>query len=204
MHDAMRMQQLMEINMTNQTDNQILNFPIDFDEDHELDETQQESGASNGDANALDAWDQAGCALLLMKFFQEKWLDICNLDKLRGVFAAICAQNHQANRYGNAPVKYEILSGLHCVDYADMPPEIRSGLPAAVQQVLNLNDETGPLIFGPNWLHMKDFLANPFGQNEHKSLGHQLGPSLNPSKAARQAKKPLLSRLIGFLGGPRV
>lgn len=63
------------------------------------------------------------------KLFDNKWFDICTLDKTLSLVGA---------RQSGAA--YDMLHALHCVHYDKMPPELRSRIPELVNECLRQND----------------------------------------------------------------
>lgn len=69
------------------------------------------------------------------KLFDNKWFDICTLDKTLSLVGA---------RQGGAA--YDMLHALHCIHYDKMPPDLRARIPQLVNECLlqndNVNDAT--------------------------------------------------------------
>lgn len=65
----------------------------------------------------------AQCAL--RKMVADGWLSICTIDAILKMSGGIPSN-----------ADYQILRVLHCVPFADMPPELLRGLPLLVQRVL--------------------------------------------------------------------
>lgn len=63
------------------------------------------------------------------KLFENKWFDICTLDKLLRVIGA--REGGQA---------YDMLHTLHCMHYDKMPPELRARIPQLVNECLRQTD----------------------------------------------------------------
>lgn len=63
------------------------------------------------------------------KLFENKWFDICTLDKLLRVIGA--REGGQA---------YDMLHSLHCIHYDKMPPELRARIPELVNECLRQQD----------------------------------------------------------------
>lgn len=57
--------------------------------------------------------------------FEDSYFSICGFDKIVAIVGA--RRNTDA---------YKLLSTLHCVDYAKMPPELRAKIPELVNECL--------------------------------------------------------------------
>ena len=58
------------------------------------------------------------------KMLKSRYFDVCTVDKVCKLIGA--------NANGAA---YDMLHTLHCIDYADMPQQVREGIPALMREV---------------------------------------------------------------------
>lgn len=96
----------------------------------------------------VDDWTRNALATRLKQLTSKKHFDICALDS--ACYALSALRKALALPDGDAEKipEYAGLRVLHCVDYDKMPPEVLSGLPAAVIRVLGLHDQGGAQLFG--------------------------------------------------------
>ena len=76
----------------------------------------------------IDTTTQMAVASALNKILTQSYFDICTIDK--------CAE--ALNIRVKDKQEYKILSTLHCVNYGQMPRELRSQLPKLIAECLEI------------------------------------------------------------------
>ena len=74
-------------------------------------------------------FEQACIAQAVDELFKKKHFSICTVDAIGKMLGVNPEQSP----------KYKFLSGLHCVDYADMRPDVLAGIQQAVVECLRPN-----------------------------------------------------------------
>jgi hypothetical protein len=83
--------------------------------------------------NNLTEFQQRAAALTVVKMLQGKHFDICTLDALAKTLGRTASL---------AGVDYAALRGLHCVDYADMGPDLARLTREKALELLGLPPQT--------------------------------------------------------------
>lgn len=87
-------------------------------------------------------------ATILNKLLKNSFFNICDVDRA----ADVLGHNQHCE-------EYELLRGLHCVDYAKMPRALREKIPGLVQTCLGI--ESVPEVFAPMRLDLEMFKEEP-------------------------------------------
>jgi len=87
--------------------------------------------------NDMTEFQQRACSVALVKMLQSKHFDICALD---AIAKAMGVQNAMAGR------DYAALRGLHCVDWADMGPDLARMTREKCFELLGLPPQTVDMV----------------------------------------------------------
>ncbi|RSZ55241.1 hypothetical protein HF313_22870 [Massilia atriviolacea] len=104
----------------------------------------------------IDEWIQSALRGELLAIVESDWLDICHIDRVTRSLDELRLLTGMPERTVPREKLHPGVALLHCVRYEEMSKPTLDGLPAALLQVLGLDDQSGPhFLGGERWLEVE-------------------------------------------------